>query len=108
RTSSCKIGSSSSRWNTLELNEDSMIVIDRPTAMAEMKKKKGSAGEYQNGCSFEGTIRYSVPSELWCNVESTTPRITSGIRTALMTLIAFVRWNRSRTTGENSKASTVV
>ena len=41
--------------------------------MADPKKKNGSAGEYQNGCSLLGMIRYSDPSELWCRVESNMP-----------------------------------
>jgi len=31
----------------------------------------------QKGCSFSGMIRYSVPSEDWCNVDRITPRMTN-------------------------------
>ena len=51
------------RPKCLELIEDSKIVIASPTAIAERKKNTGSSGLYQNGCSFSGTIRYSVPSD---------------------------------------------
>ncbi len=44
---------------------DSKIVIASPQIMAEMKKKDGCAGVYQNGCIFSGKIRKREPSELW-------------------------------------------
>ena len=40
-----------------QLIEDSKMVIASPTAIADRKKKNGSRGEYQNGCSFSGMIR---------------------------------------------------
>ncbi len=101
-------GSSNCRPNARELNDDSKIVIARPTAIAEMKKKNGSAGEYQNGCSFVGMIRYSVPSEDWCSVESRMPRITRRNQAALTHLSGVARLKRSSTAVENSNISTVV
>src|SRR5271165_1725015 len=71
------MGSSSSRPKYFELIEDSKMVIANPTAIADRKKKTGSSGLHQNGCSLFGMIRYSVPSDDWCRVESSTPRITN-------------------------------
>ena len=42
------------------------------------KNIAGNVGLYQSGYIFSGTIRNNVPSELWCNVESSTPAIISG------------------------------
>ena len=61
------------RPKCFELIDDSKIVIASPTAIADRKKNTGSSGLYQNGCSFSGMIRYSVPSEDWCSVERITP-----------------------------------
>src|ERR1039458_9390599 len=52
--------------------------IPSPAPSDEMKNISGSSGEYHRGYSFSGTIRKSVPSELWCSVESSTPRIIKG------------------------------
>ena len=106
--SSCRTGNSRCRPKCRELSDDSKIVIANPTAIADRKKKTGSSGLYQNGCSFSGRIRYRVPSEDWCSVDKMTPQITSGIRIARTTFKGFCRLNRSSTIGENSSARTVV
>src|ERR1039457_957620 len=80
RPRSRRMGSSSSRPKYLELIEDSKMVMANPTAIADRKKNTGSSGLYQNGCSLLGMMRYNVPSEDWCKVESSTPRITNTTR----------------------------
>src|SRR3974377_1010641 len=82
--------SSSCLPKCLALIEDSKMVIAKPTQMAEMKKRTGRMGEYQKGYSLFGRIRYKLPSEDWCNVESTTPAITRGMMMACCTCNAFV------------------
>ena len=51
-----------------------------PRRSPRCKNSSGSSGVYHSGYSFSGTIRNKVPSELWCSVESSTPRIISGNR----------------------------
>src|ERR1017187_7538015 len=102
------MGSSNSRPKYLELIEDSKIVMANPTAIADKKKKTGSSGLHQNGCSLLGMIRYRVPSDDWCSVDSSTPRITNTTMTLRMTFSARFSWKCSSTMGENSRASTVV
>jgi hypothetical protein len=84
------------------------MVMARPAAMADVKKKTGNSGEYQSGWSFSGTIRYSDPSEDWWRVERITPTMTKGMVTARRIRRGHSRFNFSKTTGENSRASTVV
>src|ERR1035437_8422545 len=108
RPRSRRIESSSSRPKYFELMEDSKMVIANPTAIAERKKKTGSNGLYQNGRSLLGMIRYSVPSDDWCNVESSTPRMTNTTMTRRMIRNGFCRLKCSNTIGENSMASTAV
>src|SRR5271157_2850678 len=100
--------SSSSRPKYFELMEDSKMVIASPTAIADRKKKTGNSGLYQNGCSLLGMIRYSVPSDDWCRVESSTPRMTKTTITRRMIRNGFCRLKCSSTIGENSNANTVV
>src|SRR5271165_1257196 len=102
------MGSSSSRPKYFELIEDSKIVIANPTAIADRKKNTGSSGLHQNGCSLFGMMRYSVPSDDWCRVESSTPRITNTTMTLRTTFNALLSLKCSSTIGENSSASTVV
>src|ERR1017187_3642244 len=102
------MGSSSSRPKYFELIEDSKIVMANPTAIADKKKNTGSSGLYQNGCSLLGMMRYSVPSEDWCKVESSTPRITNTTMTLRMIFSARFSLKCSSTIGENSMASTAV
>src|SRR5208337_1737647 len=90
------------------LIEDSKMVIASPTQIAERKKRKGSSGVYQKGCNLFGTIRYKLPSEDWCRVESMTPAITSGMTIAFCHLSSFGKLNFSNRTPENSSASTVL
>lgn len=44
-----------------------------------MKKNTGMNGEYHRGCILLGAMRNSAPSEDWCIVDSTTPRMVSGM-----------------------------
>src|SRR5579872_5467999 len=103
-----KTGSSNARPKALELCVDSNMVIAKPTATADAKKKNGNAGVYQNGCNLLGMIRYRLPSELWCSVESKIPATISTGYIALIHLIGAFRSKRSKTLGRNSKKSTVV
>src|ERR1035438_9084074 len=65
-------------------------------------------GEYHNGYSFSGTIRNRLPRELWCSVESNTPKIISGTEIRWIHSIGLCQPNFSHTTGMNSRKSTVL
>ena len=75
--------------------------------IADTKKNTGIYGEYQSGCSFDGAIRNSAPSEDWCSVERTTPKMVSKSVSLIMILRAFFRPSHSRAAGENSTNKTV-
>ena len=73
-----------------------------------MMKRNGMMSEYQSGCILPGMMRKSEPSDDWWSVESSTPRTTSGIVIALMIFRGRRILKRSKMTGLNSSASTVV
>ena len=57
-------------------------------------------GEYQRAYNFSGTIRYSDPSDDWCNVESKTPTMIRGGVVCFIAFWIFASLNFSSTTGE--------
>ena len=62
---------------------------------------------YQRPWSLFGAMTKSVPSDDWCRVESRTPMMTSRGVSLRMTFSARFHRKRSKTTGLNSRASTV-
>ena len=78
------------------LSVPSKITIDRPAAMEETKKSTGRNDEYHSGCSLLGAMRNSAPSEDWCMVESTTPRMASGMVAYRMPLRILNMYGRRR------------
>jgi hypothetical protein len=82
--------------------------MPRPAPIADTKKSSGSSGDHHRPWSFPGTIRYRLPREDWCSVESTTPAITSGVVMVRSSRRGASRPNASKTTGENSRIRTVV
>ena len=98
------------------------MTIERPATIEEMKKNTGMNGEYHRGCILLGAMRNSAPSEDWCIVDSTTPRMVSGMvkhSTALRMVCirgrrrtsqqgaSFMPRSHSRPTGDHSMNSTV-
>src|SRR5664280_2469099 len=103
-----------SRWVSIGLpnarreNHDSTTVIPMPAASAETKKRTGSTGVYQSGCTFSGRIRNREPSDDWWSVERITPRITRTGVMGLRSRRSQSSLKRSSTTGANSRDNTVV
>ena len=57
----------------------SAAIVIRPRPTAETKNNTQRIGLYQSGCTRSGAIKKSDPSDDWCRVDKTIPRITSGI-----------------------------
>ncbi len=84
------------------------MVIARPTAIAEMKKKNGSAGVYQNGCSFVWHDQVQRAQRRLVQRRKQNAQDHQRNQSALTHFSGFARLKRSSTAAENSNASTVV
>ena len=99
-----------SRWRpkARSLRYDSRIVMPMPAPIAEMKKRSGSSGVYQSGCSLLGHDQVErAERRLVQGREDHAERSPAAWRCAWMIRRGRSRPKRSKTTGENSSASTV-
>src|SRR4030067_37262 len=55
------------------VNMLSMMIIENPANMLEMKNRTGMLLEYQRGWILDGAVRNKPPSPPWCRVDSEPP-----------------------------------
>src|SRR4030042_6214086 len=70
--------SSSRSEKILCVNMLSMMIIENPANMLEMKNRTGMLLEYQRGWILDGAVRNKPPSPAWGSVDSVTPTTMGG------------------------------
>jgi hypothetical protein len=79
-----------------------------PRSTADIRNMYGSILPFQSAESFEGAIKKTAPSEDWCSVERSTPKITTPTIILLTNFRALGIFNFSKNIGLASVASVEV